>query len=141
MTDCSTVDEIIKKFNSSSKMIETNQRKAKINGLKELKKELDKDKKEPIYELDKNILNNLDNELTNELTNELSSELDNSINQSHILYVLVVGFHHKKGCQIDYCYPQMKLSNQNLEDNNFSPTHQLPSIWKTLPSLGNVFYT
>lgn len=25
-----------------------------------------------------------------------------------VLHVMVVGFHHKKGCQIDYCYPPMR---------------------------------
>lgn len=56
-----------------------------------------------------------------------------SNDKNHILYVLVVGFHHKKGCQIDFCYPPMKNTTPNAHEN--SPTNKLPSIWKTLPSI------
>ncbi|VDN07012.1 unnamed protein product [Thelazia callipaeda] len=43
---------------------------------------------------------------------------------SSILYVAVVGFHHKRGCQVEFCYPP--LANNEGE---------LPVAWQDLPSL------
>ncbi|CAG9538055.1 unnamed protein product [Cercopithifilaria johnstoni] len=43
---------------------------------------------------------------------------------SSILYVAVIGFHHKRGCQIEYCYPPL-LNNDG----------ELPVAWQNLPSL------
>ncbi|XP_054285601.1 late secretory pathway protein AVL9 homolog [Macrosteles quadrilineatus] len=43
-----------------------------------------------------------------------------------ILHVLVVGFHHKKGCQIEYSYPPL---NEGESDS------ECPSGWKYLPTL------
>uniref|UniRef100_A0A1I8EER7 UDENN domain-containing protein n=1 Tax=Wuchereria bancrofti TaxID=6293 RepID=A0A1I8EER7_WUCBA len=43
---------------------------------------------------------------------------------SSILYVAVIGFHHKRGCQIEYCYPP--LTDREGE---------LPAAWQNLPSL------
>lgn len=64
------------------------------------------------------------------------SDESTKVGRNHCLYVLVVGFHHKKGCQIDYCYPPM--TNEHAEDEDelqSSPTNRLPNIWKTLPSI------
>lgn len=56
-----------------------------------------------------------------------------------ILHVMVVGFHHKKGCQIDYCYPPMNWANVPIcTDSNViedGSCGQLPNVWKTLPSV------
>ncbi|EFO26146.2 hypothetical protein LOAG_02340 [Loa loa] len=41
-----------------------------------------------------------------------------------ILYVAVIGFHHKRGCQVEYCYPP-------ITDNE----GELPLAWQNLPSL------
>uniref|UniRef100_A0A6M2DGJ9 Putative late secretory pathway protein avl9 n=1 Tax=Xenopsylla cheopis TaxID=163159 RepID=A0A6M2DGJ9_XENCH len=42
-----------------------------------------------------------------------------------ILHIIVVGFHHKKGCQIEYSYPPL------VKDDSF----ECPSAWKYLPTL------
>ncbi|VDD87160.1 unnamed protein product [Enterobius vermicularis] len=42
---------------------------------------------------------------------------------SVILHVAVVGFHHKKGCQIEYCYPPL------------SDDGSVPLLWQNLPTL------
>lgn len=48
---------------------------------------------------------------------------------SPVLHVIVIGFHHKKGCQVEYSYPP--LIEGNPVDSN-----QVPDEWKHLPSLG-----
>lgn len=45
-----------------------------------------------------------------------------------VLHVLVVGFHHKKGCQVEYSYPPL------MPDGD-PHSNELPSQWKHLPSL------
>lgn len=45
-----------------------------------------------------------------------------------VLHVLVIGFHHKKGCQVEYAYPPL------IPGGN-STSSELPSQWKHLPSL------
>ena len=47
-----------------------------------------------------------------------------------VLHVLVVGFHHKKGCQVEYSYPP--LDSAPDADPRSS---ELPAQWKHLPSL------
>ncbi|XP_041367751.1 late secretory pathway protein AVL9 homolog [Gigantopelta aegis] len=47
---------------------------------------------------------------------------------SPILHVVVIGFHHKKGCQVEYSYPP-------LISGNAVDSHDLPKEWKHLPSL------
>lgn len=49
-----------------------------------------------------------------------------------ILNVFVVGFHHKKGCQIEYSYPSIK---KTVDKQNDTISPDLPDAWKTLPSL------
>uniref|UniRef100_A0A0N4ZKF3 UDENN domain-containing protein n=1 Tax=Parastrongyloides trichosuri TaxID=131310 RepID=A0A0N4ZKF3_PARTI len=45
-----------------------------------------------------------------------------------VIHVIVVGFHHKKGCQIEYCYPPIH--------NTCSPKEEdIPKEWIHLPSL------
>uniref|UniRef100_A0A0A9XSC0 UDENN domain-containing protein n=1 Tax=Lygus hesperus TaxID=30085 RepID=A0A0A9XSC0_LYGHE len=45
-----------------------------------------------------------------------------------ILHVLVIGFHHKKGCQVEYSYPPLVTGNS-------SDNHDPPPGWKYLPTL------
>ncbi|XP_074658896.1 late secretory pathway protein AVL9 homolog isoform X2 [Tubulanus polymorphus] len=45
-----------------------------------------------------------------------------------VLHVCVVGFHHKKGCQLEFAYPP-------LIEGNSVDSHELPDVWKHLPSL------
>ncbi|KAL1495065.1 hypothetical protein ABEB36_010542 [Hypothenemus hampei] len=46
-------------------------------------------------------------------------------NEGPILYVLVIGFHHKKGCQVEYSFPALVPGAPN----------ECPSGWKYLPTL------
>ncbi|XP_076326765.1 late secretory pathway protein AVL9 homolog isoform X2 [Tachypleus tridentatus] len=50
------------------------------------------------------------------------------LKHSPILHVVVVGFHHKKGCQVDYSYPPL-IEGQPYDSS------ELPVCWKHLPSL------
>uniref|UniRef100_A0A8D8Q2P0 Late secretory pathway protein AVL9 homolog n=1 Tax=Cacopsylla melanoneura TaxID=428564 RepID=A0A8D8Q2P0_9HEMI len=45
-----------------------------------------------------------------------------------ILHVLVVGFHHKKGCQVEYSFPP-------LIEGSSPDSNECPSGWKYLPTL------
>ena len=45
-----------------------------------------------------------------------------------VLHVLVIGFHHKKGCVVEYAYPPLIPGGSSLSS-------ELPSQWKHLPSL------
>ncbi|KRT82172.1 hypothetical protein AMK59_3227 [Oryctes borbonicus] len=45
--------------------------------------------------------------------------------QRPILYVIVVGFHHKKGCQVEYSFPPLVKDSPN----------ECPPGWKYLPTL------
>nr|XP_057916418.1 late secretory pathway protein AVL9 homolog [Doryrhamphus excisus] len=45
-----------------------------------------------------------------------------------VLHIVVVGFHHKKGCQVEFSYPP--LMPQEAHDSNI-----LPEEWKYLPFL------
>ncbi|KAL8563972.1 hypothetical protein ACOMHN_025303 [Nucella lapillus] len=48
--------------------------------------------------------------------------------ETPVLHVIVVGFHHKKGCQVEYSYPPVIVGNA-------VDSHELPGEWKHLPSL------
>ncbi|XP_005106698.1 late secretory pathway protein AVL9 homolog [Aplysia californica] len=45
-----------------------------------------------------------------------------------VLHVIVVGFHHKKGCQVEFSYPP-------LIEGNTVESHEIPEEWKHIPSL------
>ncbi|KAL4222299.1 late secretory pathway protein avl9 [Mactra antiquata] len=45
-----------------------------------------------------------------------------------VLHVVVIGFHHKKGCQVEYAYPPL------IEGGEVN-SHEAPVEWKNLPSL------
>ncbi|XP_055351708.1 late secretory pathway protein AVL9 homolog [Paramacrobiotus metropolitanus] len=57
-----------------------------------------------------------------------------------VSYVMVVGFHHKKGCQLEYTFPSFpstvvsenSSSEKTLDEG---PELGLPELWKHLPSL------
>jgi hypothetical protein len=46
-----------------------------------------------------------------------------------ILHVVVVGFHHKRGCQVEFCYPPLKENVIPDSDKD------IPLEWQYLPSL------
>jgi hypothetical protein len=52
---------------------------------------------------------------------------------------MVIGFHHKKGCQIEFVYPvdnRIKNDNPNsITESNSSDLYKLPKKWRHLPSL------
>jgi hypothetical protein len=78
------------------------------------------------------------NDLNN--LNELDESQRTTENADKILHVMVVGFHHKKGCQIDYCYPPMNWTTNDSEQSPIKAIGdgscgQLPNVWKTLPSV------
>jgi len=58
-----------------------------------------------------------------------------------ILHVMVIGFHHKKGSQLDYCYPPLTPGSEcdNTSESSDSSCDelekQLPLEWSCLPSL------
>ncbi|XP_030302158.1 late secretory pathway protein AVL9 homolog isoform X1 [Calypte anna] len=45
-----------------------------------------------------------------------------------VLHIVVVGFHHKKGCQVEFSYPSLKPGEGH-------DSHSLPEEWKYLPFL------
>ncbi|KAK2517478.1 Avl9 [Columba guinea] len=45
-----------------------------------------------------------------------------------VLHIVVVGFHHKKGCQVEFSYPPLKPEEGH-------DSHSLPEEWKYLPFL------
>ncbi|XP_076014150.1 late secretory pathway protein AVL9 homolog [Genypterus blacodes] len=45
-----------------------------------------------------------------------------------VLHIVVVGFHHKKGCQVEYSYPP-------ITPDEGHDSHSLPEEWKYLPFL------
>ncbi|XP_064613767.1 late secretory pathway protein AVL9 homolog [Liolophura sinensis] len=50
------------------------------------------------------------------------------VEESPVLHVVVVGFHHKKGCQVEYSYPP-------LIPGGAVDSHDTPDEWRHLPSL------
>lgn len=49
-----------------------------------------------------------------------------------LVHILVIGFHHQKGTQIEYCYPPIK---NPLLDNSDNEDITLPKQWNALPYL------
>ncbi|XP_014677682.1 PREDICTED: late secretory pathway protein AVL9 homolog [Priapulus caudatus] len=54
--------------------------------------------------------------------------MDSEENRNPILHVVVVGFHHKRGCQVEYAYPP-------FFEGDAVDSHELPDEWRHLPSL------
>jgi hypothetical protein len=46
-----------------------------------------------------------------------------------LIHIMVIGFHHKKGCQLEYAYPGLGKTADSTS------SLQLPNNWKHLPSL------
>lgn len=59
---------------------------------------------------------------------ETETECFNYSPECPVLHVVVVGFHHKKGCQVEYAHPP-------LIPGGDSYSSELPSQWRNLPSL------
>ena len=60
---------------------------------------------------------------------ETASKVDDTDKSDKpVLHVLVIGFHHKKGCQVEYSWPSLIPEKDCRSD-------ELPSQWKHLPSL------
>ncbi|CAF0935451.1 unnamed protein product [Brachionus calyciflorus] len=54
----------------------------------------------------------------------------------NIMYIMVVGFHHKKGCQLEYVYPcDSVIRKKSDPDFESSDLYELPKKWKHVPSL------
>ncbi|XP_076033296.1 late secretory pathway protein AVL9 homolog isoform X2 [Oratosquilla oratoria] len=51
--------------------------------------------------------------------------MEDSVDESVVLHVIVVGFHHKKGMQVDFAYPPLCSNNES----------DIPHLWRHLPSL------
>ena len=51
-----------------------------------------------------------------------------------VLHVLLVGFHHKKGCQVEYAYPPLPTAT-TAKDDDEGWWPELPAQWKHIPSL------
>lgn len=51
-----------------------------------------------------------------------------------VFHILVVGFHHQKGCVVEYVYPPL-TSTSSSPGKLSSLTSQLPSGWRHLPHL------
>lgn len=62
--------------------------------------------------------------------NEYANRLDENRIVKHIM---VIGFHHKHGYQVDYCYPPLTPGGPMFSTPNNLIT--LPPSWKTLPLL------
>ena len=52
----------------------------------------------------------------------------NNSEQQAIIHIVVVGFHHKKGCQVEFSYPPLVEGDEQNSTN-------LPEEWKCLPFL------
>jgi hypothetical protein len=63
----------------------------------------------------------------------MEQQKPNETNQSPIIYIMVIGFHHKKGCQLEFVYPETNLIKK--QDPNKSELYTLPKKWRHLPSL------
>ncbi|XP_038057280.1 late secretory pathway protein AVL9 homolog [Patiria miniata] len=59
---------------------------------------------------------------------EISDTDGSSVPRGPILHILVIGFHHKKGCQVDFSYPP-------LIEGQSSSSSDIPAEWKHLPFL------
>lgn len=71
---------------------------------------------------------NLKEKANHSFQDELVEELDEGRIVKHIM---VIGFHHKHGYQVDYCYPPL-IPGGPVFSTPSKPI-SLPSCWKTLP--------
>ena len=54
--------------------------------------------------------------------------MSSPIKDQVLIHIIVVGFHHKKGCQVEFCYPPFH------EEDDLDKPH-LPEEWRCLPFL------
>ena len=52
---------------------------------------------------------------------------------SPLMYIVVIGFHHNKGCQVEFVHPMD--GRIKLGDKPDGEMYKLPKNWKHLPSL------
>lgn len=57
------------------------------------------------------------------------------VNETPILHVVVVGFHHIKGYQLEYAYPPIVGGGGGGGETGAQESQDLPEPWKHLPSL------
>lgn len=61
--------------------------------------------------------------------------------EDQLLYIMVVGFHHKKGCQLEYVYPSGGENDKRIrrittvDSSSEGELYKLPKRWRHLPSL------
>lgn len=67
----------------------------------------------------------------------VSNETKSMRTDSPIIYIMVIGFHHKLGCQLEFCYPNNKLILKNSSSgcSGDIDLYTLPKKWAHLPSL------
>ncbi|KAG9511204.1 Late secretory pathway protein AVL9-like protein [Fragariocoptes setiger] len=69
---------------------------------------------------------------------DLEPEVDYTecYNENNIIrHIMVIGFHHKHGYQVDYCYPPIAASPNRVVVSTPEKPIVLPNSWKTLPLL------
>ena len=73
---------------------------------------------------------------TSSIEDDVLSSPDPPDEQRIVKHIMVIGFHHKHGYQVDYCYPPLE-DPQNGGQVFPTPNKPitLPSCWKTLPLL------
>jgi len=59
---------------------------------------------------------------------EENNSNENISSERPVQHVLVIGFHHKKGCQVEFAYPPLIPGGDSISPD-------LPSQWRNLPSL------
>ena len=66
-------------------------------------------------------------------SNQMKEKEKSPRSTSPLIYIIVIGFHHKKGCQVEFVYP---CDNRILKlTESDSDLYRLPKNWKHLPSL------
>lgn len=75
-----------------------------------------------------------DKEPYQEASNDFDSSDSTALAADRIVrHIMVIGFHHKHGYQVDYCFPPLRPGDPVFSSQN-NPI-SLPSCWKTLPLL------
>lgn len=78
--------------------------------------------------------NNNDDEDNNDDGNSEVPLSSDALNEDRVIrHIMVVGFHHKHGYQVDYCYPPIAPSKRTFSTSKHPIT--LPNCWRTLPLL------
>ncbi len=71
----------------------------------------------------------------------MSDETETTMNPSEgssaspIIYIMVIGFHHKLGCQLEFVYPSNGIIKKSSNTAESGDLYTLPKKWAHLPSL------